>query len=72
MTPVQWHQLGAAVGKLHALPLTPPLTRQDVIGQLVDRADRLGRRLARSRPGRVLCHADLHTWNVLVDTGQRL
>jgi spectinomycin phosphotransferase len=46
--------------------------RRHLIDALVDRADRLGRRAAAvpSRP--VLCHADLHTWNVLVDTDQQL
>lgn len=40
-----------------------------VIDALVDQADRLGRELARSPAPApvVLCHADLHTWNVLVD-----
>jgi spectinomycin phosphotransferase len=46
--------------------------RGDVIDALVDRADRLGRRLAGEPFPRVLCHADLHTWNVLVDAGGRL
>jgi spectinomycin phosphotransferase len=41
--------------------------RQGVIDGLVQRADELGRRLARLSFPRVLCHADLHTWNVLVD-----
>jgi spectinomycin phosphotransferase len=45
---------------------------QDVIRQLVDQADALGRQLAHARFPRVLCHADLHTWNVLVDADQRL
>jgi spectinomycin phosphotransferase len=38
-----------------------------VIDALVDQADRLGTALARSPAPAVLCHADLHTWNVLVD-----
>jgi spectinomycin phosphotransferase len=42
--------------------------RQDVIGALVRRADALGLQLGRSSFPQVLCHADLHTWNVLVDT----
>ena len=46
--------------------------RRDVIHALVERADALGRRLARRRLRRVLCHADLHTWNVLVDADQGL
>jgi hypothetical protein len=32
----------------------------------VDRAERLGRVVAASRPRLVLCHADLHTANLLV------
>ena len=36
------------------------------------RADRLGRELAGEPFPLVLCHADLHTWNVLVDAGGRL
>jgi spectinomycin phosphotransferase len=43
-----------------------------VIGALVGRADRLGRRLAGEPSRQVLCHGDLHTWNVLVDADRRL
>ena len=43
-----------------------------VIDRLVDQADRLGRQLAGSPAPQVLCHADLHTWNVLVETTGRL
>lgn len=39
-----------------------------VIDKLVDQADRLGGELARFPAPAVLCHADLHTWNVLVDS----
>ena len=46
--------------------------RRDGIAALVDRADRLGRRLAGERFPPVLCHADLHTWNVLVGADGRL
>ena len=46
--------------------------RQEVIGALVDRADRLSRRLALEPSRQVLCHGDLHTWNVLVDADRRL
>jgi spectinomycin phosphotransferase len=46
--------------------------RREVIDALVAAADRLGRRAAGSPSPPVLCHADLHTWNVLVDTDQRL
>jgi len=42
--------------------------RRDVIEALAERADRLGRELAGSPAPRVLCHADLHAWNVLVDS----
>jgi spectinomycin phosphotransferase len=44
---------------------------RDIIGRLIQRADVLGRRLARGSFPQVLCHADLHTWNVLVDGDQR-
>ena len=46
--------------------------RQGVIDGLVQRSDELGRRLARLSFPRVLCHADLHTWNVLVDADEQL
>jgi spectinomycin phosphotransferase len=46
--------------------------RHAVIRALVERADTLGRRLEREPFPLVLCHADLHTWNVLVDTERRL
>jgi Ser/Thr protein kinase RdoA (MazF antagonist) len=42
-----------------------------IIAALVDRADRMGRELAAEPFPRVLCHTDLHTWNVLVDAGRR-
>ena len=46
--------------------------RQEGIRTLVDRADALGRRLRQASLPLVLCHADLHTWNVLLDTTQQL
>ena len=46
--------------------------RQDEIRTLVDRADALGRQLRQASLPPVLCHADLHTWNVLLDTAQQL
>jgi len=46
--------------------------RQGVIGALVRQADALGQHLARSSFPQVLCHADLHTWNVLVDADGQL
>jgi len=46
--------------------------RQDVIQTLIERADTLGAELRREVLPRVLCHADLHTWNVLVDAGRQM
>jgi spectinomycin phosphotransferase len=46
--------------------------REDIIHTLVEQADELGRELASERFSPVLCHADLHTWNVLVDADQQL
>lgn len=37
------------------------------IRALIEGADTLERRLHEARPQHVLCHADIHTWNVLVD-----
>ena len=37
------------------------------IQRLVEGAETLGRRLKESNPPLILCHADLHTWNVMVD-----
>ena len=42
------------------------------IQTLLERVDTLGRVLRREAAPLVLCHADLHTWNVLVDTQRRL
>ncbi len=47
-------------------------SRRDEIRAVVHRADVLGRRLRRAPASPVLCHADLHTWNVLVDSVARL
>jgi spectinomycin phosphotransferase len=46
--------------------------RQGVIDRLVARADELGRQLAGLPFPQVLCHADLHTWNVLIDADEQL
>jgi spectinomycin phosphotransferase len=46
--------------------------RRDEIRTVVERADTLGRRLRRAALPQVLCHADLHTWNVLVGTARQL
>jgi spectinomycin phosphotransferase len=40
---------------------------REVVRALVDRADVMGRQLRRSAAPQVLCHGDLHTWNLLVD-----
>ena len=40
---------------------------QQTIDTVVDRADALGPQLRQASLPRVLCHADLHAWNVLVD-----
>jgi spectinomycin phosphotransferase len=45
--------------------------RRDLINRLAERADGLGRQLARRRHPQVLCHADLHTWNVLIDADRQ-
>jgi spectinomycin phosphotransferase len=45
---------------------------REVIEALAGQADRLGRELAGTPARRVLCHADLHTWNVLVDPAGQL
>jgi spectinomycin phosphotransferase len=42
-------------------------THQDRIGAVAAHADTLGRRLSQASLPHVLCHADLHTWNVLLD-----
>lgn len=47
-------------------------SQRDVIRTLVDRADALARRLRQRTAPLVLCHADLHTWNVLLDPANQL
>ncbi len=46
--------------------------RSTEIRALVDRAEDLGKKLRMASLEPVLCHADLHTWNVLIDTEHRL
>jgi spectinomycin phosphotransferase len=46
--------------------------RAGEIRALIDRAEELGRRLQLADLPQVLCHADLHTGNVLLDREQRL
>ncbi|GAB4201581.1 MAG: aminoglycoside O-phosphotransferase APH(9)-Ia [Roseiflexaceae bacterium] len=47
-------------------------TRAGQIRALLDRCDELGARLRASGPPYVLCHADIHPWNVLIDRDDRL
>ena len=47
-------------------------SRQQVIQTVIERADSLGAELRRETWPRVLCHADLHTWNVLVDAARQI
>ncbi len=44
--------------------------RQNEIHVLIDKTDRLGNQLRQATLPRVVCHADLHTWNVLLDAAQ--
>jgi spectinomycin phosphotransferase len=46
--------------------------KRAAIGAIVERTEALGRALQRAPPALVLCHADIHTANVLVDARQRL
>lgn len=46
--------------------------RHDEIRMLIDRSDALADQLRQASLPRVLCHADLHTWNVLLDTAQHM
>lgn len=46
--------------------------RATEIRTLADQAEILGRRLRATAPPLVLCHADIHTWNILIDTEDRL
>jgi spectinomycin phosphotransferase len=47
-------------------------SRRLEIDQIVDRAESLGRGLQQQCPAYVLCHADIHTANVLLDANDRL
>ena len=46
--------------------------RRTEIRDLVDRTEELGPRVERFGLPYVVCHADLHTWNVLIDDGGEL
>ncbi len=63
---------GAINGELHSDPARRELaafwnSRRDEIDRVVSRADALGRRLREKSAPLVLCHADLHTRNVLLE-----
>ncbi len=47
-------------------------SRQDQIRAMTDRADTLGDQLREQSLPRVVCHADLHIWNVLLDTAEQM
>lgn len=47
-------------------------SERDTIRALVDRAEELGRQLAETVPQQALCHADIHTGNVLVDADSQV
>jgi spectinomycin phosphotransferase len=62
-------------GEVHSDPAQRELaafwkSRRDVIDAVVSRADALGRRLREESLPPVLCHADLHTRNVLLEGEQ--
>jgi spectinomycin phosphotransferase len=46
--------------------------RRQEIDAVVDRADALARQLRQASLPKVLCHADFHTWNVLLDADQQI
>lgn len=46
--------------------------RRAEIRAILERAENLGERLRATAPPMVLCHADMHTWNVMIDTADRL
>ena len=46
-------------------------SRREDIHILVERADALGSFLREASSSLVLCHADLHTWNIILDSSER-
>ena len=48
------------------------LAHRDLIRTVLSRAEHLGHRLVQTEPPLLLCHADIHTNNVLLDADQRL
>ncbi len=47
-------------------------SREDEIERVIETADMLGDQLRPAALDHVLCHADLHTWNVLIDAQQQM
>jgi len=48
------------------------MSKNAEIEQIVTCAEELGRRLQDNPPPQVLCHADIHAWNILIDRDNRL
>ena len=80
-TPSRRHVLDELAGLPGTLVFDDPLQaalaefwrgRQKLIQTVIERADSLGAELRREALPRVLCHADLHTWNVLVDSARQM
>lgn len=80
-TPSRRHMLAELAAQIDSAGLDDPIqaalaefwrSRAGVIETVIERADRLGAELRREALPRVLCHADLHTWNVLVDAGRQI
>ncbi len=80
-TPSRRHVLDELAGLLGKPVFSDPLQaalvgfwrgRDELIQTVIERADNLGAELRREVLPRVLCHADLHTWNVLVDAGRQM
>jgi spectinomycin phosphotransferase len=68
----QW-AMKTAVTEHATAPLTTFLRMwHDIISDLVERAELLGAALREQRPACVLCHADLHAFNVLISDDGRL
>jgi len=79
-TPTRRHVLTRLEAAIATQALADPMqrelaafwtARQEEIRTLVDRADMLGHQLRQRSAPLVLCHADLHTWNLLLDTSQQ-
>jgi spectinomycin phosphotransferase len=80
-TPSRRHVLAKLVHLLNGAVLDDPIeaalaefwrSRQEVIQTLIDHADSLGAEMRRTALPAVLCHADLHAWNVLVDAARQM